>query len=45
MLSAACSHLHHAVFWYRSDGFQVAADLLQAVGHILIKQNGEVGSL
>lgn len=38
-------HLHHAALWYRSDGFQVAADLLQTVRYIFIKQNGKVGSL
>lgn len=40
-----CCHLHHAAFWYRSDGSEVAANLFQAVRHILVEQNGEVGSL
>lgn len=44
-MSSVCPHLHHAVFWYAGDGFQVAADLLQTVGHILIKQNSEVRPL
>lgn len=46
-LSSFCSSsdLHHAVFWNGSDGSEVAAHLLQTVGHILVKENSEVGSL
>lgn len=46
-LSSFCSSsdLHHAVFWNGGDGSEVAAHLLQTVGHILVKENGEVGSL
>lgn len=37
-------YLHHAVFWYGSDGFKVAANLFQAVRYIFIKQDSEIGS-
>lgn len=37
--------LHHAGLWDGSDGLQVAADLLQAVRHVLFKQNREIRSL
>ena len=41
----AATCLHHAVLWDGCDGLQVAADLLQAAGHVLIKQDGQVGPL
>lgn len=42
-LLCVCPHLHHAALWYGSDSSQIAAHLLQAVRHILVKENGEIG--